>query len=515
MGLTAIAAFLRFATLGVQSYEGDELYTVWLVRMGFHRLVETIPRTESTPHLYYLLAWVWARIFGTGEVGLRSLSALLGTAAVPVAGEIGRVLVSRRAGILAAALVAANPLLVWYSQEARAYALLVLLAGLSFLFFARALEGRRPRDLRCWAVVSALALATHYFAVFMVVPEALWLIARARQRRGVLVAAAVPAVTAAALVPLALHQRSLGNPERERSLAVRAAQILKNFLVGFNGPNEIGTTLAAGALVLVAIWLLLTRSADEQRHSAALAAGLATVAIGVPLVLALAGADYLDSENVIGALLPCAVVAAAGFAASRAGLATAGVLCGLGIALVLAVAADPRYQRLNWRGAARALGPPAGDRAIVVTRALAPELLRVYLPGLRAMPERGAPVGEIDVVALATLGRYGTGTPRPPRPASLQPPAGFALAGVRETSTYTLVRFKARVPARPSASALSALALETYPAVLLQTAPAPRPASSRRSPRPASFDRPAPREASVERVQNCSRETSAGGGARC
>jgi hypothetical protein len=471
--LTALAALLRFSTLAVQSYEGDELDTVWLVRMGLHKMVETIPRTESTPHIYYLLAWVWARIFGTGEVGLRSLSALLGTAAVLIAGEVGRKLVSRRAGILAAALVAVNPLLVWYSQEARAYALLVFLAGFSLLFFVRALKDGRPRDTWGWALVSALALATHYFAAFLIVPEALWLVHR--RGRLVLLSAALPTVTAAALVPLAIHQRALGNPGREQSLGVRVAQIPKNFLVGFNGPAEIATTLASAGLVLLALWLLVVRAQQQERHGAALAASLAAVAIGVPCVLALAGADYLDSKNVIGAVLPCALIAGTGFAVARTGLAAAGVLCGLCISLVLTVAFDPRYQRLNWRGASRALGQPTSARAIVITRALAPELLSFYLPGLLAMPERGVPVEEIDVVGLATLGRYGAGPPRPPRPVSLEPPPGLALTGLRETPTYTLLRFRARTPVRLSSRALSGLSLDRGPSVLLQTG---RPASS-------------------------------------
>ena len=43
-----------------------------------------IPQTESTPPLYYCVAWVWARVFGFGEAGLRSLSALCRGATVPV-----------------------------------------------------------------------------------------------------------------------------------------------------------------------------------------------------------------------------------------------------------------------------------------------------------------------------------------------------------------------------------------------------------------------------------------------
>jgi mannosyltransferase len=379
-------------------------------------------------------------------------------------------LVSRRAGIVAAALVAVNPLLVWYSQEARAYALLVLLTGLSLLFFAHALKDGRPGALWWWAFASSLALATHYFAFFLVAPEALWLALRARRRRAVLLAVSGPALAAAALVPLALHQRSLGNPEREQSLAVRTAQIPKNFLVGFNGPAEVVTAVAAVVLVVFALWLLVSRGQGEERRGAALAASLAAAAVGFPLALGLAGADYLDSKNVIGALLPCAVVAAAGFAASRVGLAAAGMLGCLCMALVLSVASDPRYQRLNWRDAARALGPADRDRAIVVTRALSPELLQFYLPGVRAVPERGVLVREVDVIGLATLGRYGAGTPRPPRPTSLPPLKGFAPVVVRETATYTLVRLRARAPARVSVTELSRLALEKYPAVLLQPA---------------------------------------------
>src|SRR5918992_3158863 len=177
VALTVAGAILRFATLGLQSFSGDEGVTVALVEMGLGDMLDAIPDSESTPPLYYLLAWLWTQVAGTGEAGIRSLSALLGTAAIPVAYAAGRELVSLRAGLVAAALTAANPLLVWYSQEARAYALLVLLAGLSLWLLGRCLANGRRRDLVLWALVSALALLTHYYAAFVVVPEAVWLVA--------------------------------------------------------------------------------------------------------------------------------------------------------------------------------------------------------------------------------------------------------------------------------------------------------------------------------------------------
>ena len=68
-----------------------------LTRMDLGRMLETIGDTESTPPVYYVAAWVWKRILGDGEVGLRSLSALAGVATVPVAYAAGRTLLGTRA----------------------------------------------------------------------------------------------------------------------------------------------------------------------------------------------------------------------------------------------------------------------------------------------------------------------------------------------------------------------------------------------------------------------------------
>src|SRR3954463_7067423 len=150
VALILLGAGLRFATLDLQSYWYDEAVTVGLVRMDLPGMLSAIYHHESTPPLYYVLAWGWAKLFGTGEVGLRSLSALIGTASIPVFYAAARELVSRRVGLAVAALAAVNPLLVWYSQEARAYALLALLCAASLLYFARLV--RRPDDGRALAL---------------------------------------------------------------------------------------------------------------------------------------------------------------------------------------------------------------------------------------------------------------------------------------------------------------------------------------------------------------------------
>src|SRR3712207_6196961 len=129
-------------------------------------MLSATPNSESTPPLYYVLAWFWTQLFGTGEVGVRSLSALVGTATIPVAYAIGARAATPRAGLIAAALVAANPLLVWYSQEARTYALLVLLSALTVLALQRFADRESTARLAVWAALAAGAVAAHYFAMF-------------------------------------------------------------------------------------------------------------------------------------------------------------------------------------------------------------------------------------------------------------------------------------------------------------------------------------------------------------
>ncbi len=129
--LVLLAAALRFPGLDAQSFWHDEAFTVPLVDGSFGHLLDGIGDTESTPPLYYVLAWLWEKLFGSGEAGLRSLSAVFGVALVPVAYLIGRELAGRRAALVAGALVAVSPYLVWYSQEARAYALVACLGALA------------------------------------------------------------------------------------------------------------------------------------------------------------------------------------------------------------------------------------------------------------------------------------------------------------------------------------------------------------------------------------------------
>jgi mannosyltransferase len=425
--LTALGIAIRFASLGVQSYHHDEVITVARVIPGsFIDMLHQIKGSESNPPLYYVLAWGWAKAFGSGEVAVRSLSAIFGAATVPLAYCAGRELASRRAGLIAAALVAVNPMLIWYSQEARSYALLVFFGAASLVFFARALRTRQGRDLALWALASALALCSHYFAVFAVAIEALWLLVALRSDwRRVLPAIGGIALVGLALLPLITSQV---NPTHigwidSTPLSSRFFQTGISFLVGETGhviaePPRERYALLPAILIGVALLLVAIRGSRVERRGALLGLVVGFGVAALALVAALVGKDYVVERNLLPALVPLLVAAAIGFASDRArrlGLLLAVVLSAYWVAFDIHVTQTPNLQRPDFRSITEELGTPHVPRAIVSWK-LAADPVRFYLHDHSLRVTGGeTPIREIDVISKSSVGAP-EGVPRTFRP---------------------------------------------------------------------------------------------------
>jgi uncharacterized membrane protein len=466
--LVLLAAALRFATLDLQSFWYDEAFTpVHVLHAGLGATLRAVSRTENTPPLWYALIWGWSRVWGTGEVALRSLSALAGVLTVPVAWGIGRELAGRRAALATAALVAVNPLLVWYSQEARAYGLYTLLAALAILCFLRALAQPAPRRLAAFAAAGALALLSHYFAVFLLIPMCAWLLVSAWRRRrdgapptaGVSAAVGAVAAVGLALIPLIAAQGGHGTQWIEKwALSSRLQAIPQYYLTAYYGAAlghgiELLVALPILAGVLYGLWRVLE---PREERGALIALALSACGVLVPIALVAFGADYLAPRNLVAAMIPLTALIALITTArrtGRAGIALAGLIALGFLAIAIDIDLSPRLQRGDWRGLAHAIASasspgPAGAGAatrVVTTVELGAAPLEYYLPPLHNLP-RGATVtaGEIDETGYLPL-RPGAG--RPPAP-------GFHLAWRRDIHGLILYRFVSSTPRPVAESAL-------------------------------------------------------------
>jgi 4-amino-4-deoxy-L-arabinose transferase-like glycosyltransferase len=178
-----LAAFLRFYQLDGQSFWADEGNSIVLAQKSVGDILRGAA-ADIHPPLYYLLLKAWGGLFGFSERGARSLSAVMGVLMVWGMYLTGVLLKNRRVALLAAALAAVNPFLVYYSQEARMYALLALAGVFSAWAFlhwvsdATEAEGRPPWGASLFYLFFAtVGLYTHYaFPIHLVTLNLVFLI---------------------------------------------------------------------------------------------------------------------------------------------------------------------------------------------------------------------------------------------------------------------------------------------------------------------------------------------------
>lgn len=124
---------------------------------------------EANGTTYELVLWPLVRLSDSAEM-MRAPAVIAGIAAVPATWWAGRELLSERAGLIAAGLLAVNPFAVWYAQEARAYSFVVLFAALSFPLLVRALDEGRRRWRVLYVLVMAAAIYSNFVTLLVLVP---------------------------------------------------------------------------------------------------------------------------------------------------------------------------------------------------------------------------------------------------------------------------------------------------------------------------------------------------------
>jgi mannosyltransferase len=203
--VVAVGILLRFWTRSALWL--DEALTVDIARLPLHSLHAAL-RQDGAPPLYYVLLHFWMKVFGSSDLGVRSLSGVISVATLPVAWVAGRRFGGRSFAWMVLLLVASAPFAIYYGTEARMYSLVMLLTACGFIALDRAVRAPRPGNLVATAVVTAALLYTQYWAVYLLATIAVWLLwqgwhqkAHLSRRRGARRAFGAVVVGAAAFVP--------------------------------------------------------------------------------------------------------------------------------------------------------------------------------------------------------------------------------------------------------------------------------------------------------------------------
>jgi len=406
--LTAVALALRVAQIR-QSMFGDELFAYDEVAgRSFGGMLDAVLHgPEVTPPAYFVLAWISAQL-GDPTVWMRLPSLLAGVALVPLTYALGTLTAGRRAAVLAAALVALWPHAIFYSVEARPYALLACAVAASTVCLLRALETRRTGWWVAYGALSLLAVGTHLTAIFVLGAQAIWaLVAHRDAIRPLLIANAVAGLLFLPWLPR-LRRDDVGwllnlyggfDPSPSE-FADEVAHLLTGYPFAALGdiptvPAAAAFLVAVGAAVAAAAWALWRRPGRMAALDALIVLLPLAVVAGLFANSALSDRDLVSTRNMISATPYVAVLVGRLVMRLRRPVApalAAVLICAVALGAILAL--GDAGQRPRYRDAAAYIEREARPGDVVLERLLFPAFgefgrpltrhLAIYLPaGLR------------------------------------------------------------------------------------------------------------------------------------
>ncbi len=393
-----LAAALRFYKIGAQSLWYDEGNSARIAERSLSLIIEGAAG-DIHPPLYYIALKYWQAVFGASETALRSLSALCGALTVLFTYAIGRDLFDRRTGLLAAWLMAFAPFAVYYSQEARMYALLALCAAASTwaLFrLLRAPPAAAPAVL--YIVATAAGLYTHYAYPFVMIAQGacalLWGAGgkpfALRQLGSYLALSLLAVMLYLPWLPIAARQVLGWGVERPGySLGAASLEVYRTLAIGRTLPPE----QSAWPMTLFSVCIALGLAGGDRTTLTNRLALLILTAMPVGLLFAFDLYREAYLKFLLVSVLPLMVLAARGIhtlgtaVASRLAPRHARLTDSISAFIVLALAAtltpslrnlydDPAYARDDYRGIQRLIATGARpDDAVLF---LAPNQWEVY-----------------------------------------------------------------------------------------------------------------------------------------
>jgi hypothetical protein len=397
--LTIGGAVLR-VIVARQSVFADELSTYWISAThslgGVLSLLYStgkIHHAEITPPLSFLASWLTTRIGKSPEL-LRLPALIAGTATIPLVYALGRRMVGRWAALLACALTALSPFMIYYSAEARAYGLLMFLVTASTLSMLLALDTGRRRWWVIYAVCTAAAFYTHYTCLFVFGVQLVWLLwTRPEGRRPALIASAAAVVLVLPWIPGLIQD--LRSPTVKILSALSAFNPnairvdVQHWALGYpytvagglrDLPGSPALVLLAGAAVLALGgigWRVLGRGVrwgDPSRRIVLVVA--LTLATPVGEIIASALGNHIIGVRDLAASWPYLALTASAIVVAAGPLlgAAAAVLAVGAFALGASKMLEARFSRPNFQAPADFITAHARDGDVVIdgTGALSP-----------------------------------------------------------------------------------------------------------------------------------------------
>ncbi|WP_375506751.1 glycosyltransferase family 39 protein [uncultured Nostoc sp.] len=163
-----LSVFLRFFLLSKQSLWFDEGLTLSLSDASTLQEsitnVRTVKNSDRFQPLYFIVLYFWHQMFGESEFALRSLSAILGIGSTIAIYFTALRIYGKKHALWSLVIITFSSFCVYYSQEARIYALAIFISSLQLYFFSAALvknEDNRGLSIWLFSIFTAIGVFTN------------------------------------------------------------------------------------------------------------------------------------------------------------------------------------------------------------------------------------------------------------------------------------------------------------------------------------------------------------------
>ncbi|MXN92572.1 hypothetical protein GR160_15190 [Flavobacterium sp. Sd200] len=170
IAILVLAAVLRLYKCDYQSLWLDEVLTMNSAnpKLSFREFYDSIMFWEYIPHLYYYFNRIIFSVFGYTTFVARVFSALMGIGGVYAIYLLGKSLLNKRAGLIAALLLSVNYFHISYSQEIRPYGFLFLFSILSFYRLIEFFKSPTAKNAIYYGLFTGLILHAHFFGLITI-----------------------------------------------------------------------------------------------------------------------------------------------------------------------------------------------------------------------------------------------------------------------------------------------------------------------------------------------------------
>jgi mannosyltransferase len=357
--VSGVSLVLGLIRLGAPALWFDEAYTFRQLQKGY------LEQFEGYQPFYYWIVKPWTSVAGTSEWAMRLPSVVGAMLAGALLVVLGRKLFDRRVALLAGLLLATSPYFVKWSQQARAYPLLVAASLVATMLLLRAVERGTRAAWLVYGLAFAGLLVTHAAVALLLVPAHAVLVAQRRERavpHGLLAAILVCVIGGTWVAQLAMRTES--EVSETAWIPYPSAEYVSGAVLGVSGAAGIGLVLSA-----LGLWTL--RRTGERARAVWLAAW-AFGPFAFALLISLARPMFLDRYLAIAApafaLLAAVGVFGLTFRLRVVALAAAAAASAAALVLWYQTAEDGNWRGEDWRSAVAAVRERSkpGDAVVVV-----------------------------------------------------------------------------------------------------------------------------------------------------